>query len=181
LLAAGFAMEIKKACAFVETEMPLPALANSAAQERLDRLAAHLVKGAELIASLLQRKVRSALFSPGATVKDSELFSSLRERFWEHTEPAFFALLHQAGARGASDPCPEYPTWLITLRATALCLFDEAAPLEADSGASAAPRIGRARLGLLFALRGYRREGQALFTELGLPSPEQKQPKAKSA
>jgi CRISPR system Cascade subunit CasA len=181
LLAAGFDMDNMKARAFVETEMPLPALADRNAQERLDGLAEALVKAADRVASLLRGAVRTALFSAGTSVKlDWELLSSLRERFWEQTDAAFFGQLHGAAARGATEPFPEYADWLKLLRATALALFDDAAPLSADSGA-AAPRIARARRNLLFALLGYGRDGQTLFTELGLPAPEQKPRKGKSA
>jgi CRISPR system Cascade subunit CasA len=181
LLAAGFDMDNMKARAFVETEMPLPALADQKAQERLEWLAELLVTSADRVASLLRGAVRAALFSPGASVKlDWELLSSVRERFWEQTEPAFFGLLHEAAARGASEPFPECADWLKLLRATALTLFDEAAPLEADSGA-AAPRIGKARRTLLFALLGYGRDGQALFTDLQQSAPEAKPRKGKAA
>jgi CRISPR system Cascade subunit CasA len=182
LLAAGYDMDNMKARTFVETEMPLPALPDAEAQKRLDGLAEHLVKAAERVASLLRGAVRAALFSPGATVKlDNELLSSVRERLWEQTEAGFFAALDGAARRGASEPYPEYPVWLALLRRTALVLFDEAAPLEADSGGTAAPRIGKARRNLLFALLGYGKEGQALFSELGQMAPETKARKARSA
>ncbi len=83
-------------------------------------------------------------------------------------------------AGGATEPFPECADWLKRLRATALALFDEAAPLETDSG-SAAPRIGKARRTLLFALLGYGCDGQALFSDLGLPAPESKTRTARSA
>jgi CRISPR system Cascade subunit CasA len=182
LLAAGYDMDNMKARTFVETEMPLPALADAAAQERLDGLARRLVRAADRVASLLRGAVRAALFSPGATVKlDSELLSSVRERLWEQTEAGFFAALHDAARRGATEPFPECPAWLLLLRRTALALFDEAAPLQADSGGTAAPRIGKARRNLLFALLGYGKEGQALFDELDQPVPETKSRKARSA
>ncbi len=59
------------------------------------------------------------------------------------------------------------------MRALSLALFDEAAPLTPENG-GAAPRIGRARRNLIFALAGYGKEGQALFTTLGLPAAESK-------
>jgi CRISPR system Cascade subunit CasA len=180
LLAAGFDMDNMKARAFVETEMPLPALVDGQAQERLDRLAEALVKAADRVASLLRGAVRAALFSAGASVKlDWELLSSVREQLWERTDAAFFAQLQNAVSRGATEPYPECVAWLTLLRRTALALFDESAPLAADSGA-AAPRIGKARRNLLFALLGYGKDGQALFSELGQAAPEVKPRKGKS-
>jgi CRISPR system Cascade subunit CasA len=181
LLAAGYDMDNMKARAFVETEMPLPALADANAQERLDKLAKALVQAAERVAGLLRGAVRAALFSPGASVKlDWELLSSVRERVWEQTEAAFFASLLVAAARGATEPFPECADWLKLLRDTALALFDEAAPLAADSGA-AASRIGKARRNLLFPLLGYGKDGESLFSALGQSGPEKKVRKGKAA
>lgn len=181
MLAAGYDMDNMKARAFVETEMPLPAMADAEAQKQLDRLSAMLVVSAERVASLLRGAVRSALFSQGATVKlDSELLSSVRERLWEQSEPDFFQALHNAARRGAVEPFPECATWRTMLHTLAIRLFDEAAPLTADS-AAAAPRIGRARRQLLFALLGYGKDGTALFNDLNLVAPESKPRKARAA
>ncbi|MFC3030257.1 MULTISPECIES: type I-E CRISPR-associated protein Cse1/CasA [Roseomonadaceae] len=160
LLAAGYDMDNMKARAFLESEMPLPARAD-------DALATRLVLSANQVAGLLRSAVRYALFSAGATVKlDSELLSSLRERLWEQTEADFFRLLSQA-------PADVSQRRLVRLRALALALFDEAAPLTPENG-GAAPRISRARRNLVFALTGFGKEGAALFTTLGLPAAEAK-------
>jgi CRISPR system Cascade subunit CasA len=172
ILAAGFDMDDAKARSFVETEMPLPALADRKAQEELGLLAERLVKAAELVASLLRVAVRAALLG------DGEGLSSIREQFWERTEPVFFAQLRTATSRHFAEPFPEYAEWLRRLRGTALDLFDEAAPLSADSGA-AAPRIAKARRDLLFALLGYDKRGHALFVQLALALPETKVRKGK--
>jgi CRISPR system Cascade subunit CasA len=182
LLAAGYDMDNMKARAFVECEMPLPALADAQAQARLDALAARLVRAADWVANLLRGAARAALFAPGATVKpDNELLSSVREQFWERTEQPFFAALHAAARRGATEPYPEYAQWRALLHRTALDLFDQAAPLDADSGGAAAPRIGRARRMLLFSLLGYGKDGATLFADLGLSPPQTKSRKARSA
>ncbi|MBX6741045.1 MAG: type I-E CRISPR-associated protein Cse1/CasA [Acetobacteraceae bacterium] len=181
LLAAGFDMDNMKARAFVESEMPLPAAPDPAAQARLDDLAARLVRAADQTAGLLRGAVRAALFSPGASVKlDAELLSSVRERLWEQTESAFFDALERAAASDAVAPDPEPGRWMQLLRRTALALFDEVAPLSPEAG-SAALRIGRARRNLLFALTGYGRDGAALFEALGLPAAEPKVKKRKAA
>jgi CRISPR system Cascade subunit CasA len=130
-------------------------------------LAVQLVQSANQVAGLLRYAVRLALFSPGATVKlDGELFSSLRESLWEQTEAKFFALLATAPEDAARQ-------WLKRLRDLALALFDEAAPLTPENG-GAAPRIGKARRNLLFALLGYGKDGTALFSALDLLAPEAK-------
>jgi len=179
LIAAGYDMDNMKARAFVESEMPLPGGADVAARRRLDELATRLVRAADLVAGLLRGAVRTALFSPGATVKlDAELLSGVRENLWEQTEVAFFGTLERAALRGEMQAEPE--AWRDLLRRTALALFDEAAPLSPFSG-GAAPRIGRARRNLLFALAGFGKDGVALFETLGLSAAEPKTRKRKAA
>lgn len=79
LIAAGDDMDIMKARAFVECEMPLPASAHG----RVDALATRLVLAAGLAEDLPCSAVRAALFNAGATMKlDSEPLSSLFERLW---------------------------------------------------------------------------------------------------
>ena len=180
LLAAGYDMDNMKARSFVESEMPLPAAGERAVQDVLDALATRLVASADQVANLLRNAVRSALFSAGATVKlDSELLSSVRERLWEQTEPAFFdALARTAG--GISDSGAVVVRWIKLLQGSAFDLFDEVAPMSPESG-SAAPRIGRARRSLLFALSGFGKDGRTLFATLELPEAESKATKRKSA
>jgi CRISPR system Cascade subunit CasA len=179
LLAAGYDMDNMKARAFVESEMPLPGVPEPAAQQRLDELATRLVRAADLVASLLRSAVRSALFSPGATVKaDVELLSSARENLWALTEEPFFSALERAARNDVTDA--ELQLWRDLLRRTALALFDEVAPLSPSSG-STASRIGRARRNLLFALTGFGKDGSALFDALGLPAAEPKNKKRKAA
>ena len=179
LIAAGFDMDNMKARSFVESEMPLPGAPDVATQQRLDDLAIRLVRAADLVAGLLRNAVRVALFSPGATVKlSAELLSSVRDSLWEQTELAFFDSLERVARRGETEGEPV--TWRDLLRRTALKLFDEAAPLSPFSG-STAPRIGRARRNLLFALTGFGKDGAALFEALGLPAAETKAQKRKAA
>lgn len=179
LIAAGYDMDNMKARAFIESEMPLPGAPDPAAQQHLDELATRLVKAADLVAGLVRSAVRAALFSPGATVKiDAELLSSVRENLWEQTEVPFFNVLERAARRGVIEAEPE--AWRDLLRRTALALFDEAAPLSPFSG-GAAPRIGRARRYLLFALSGFGKDGASLFEALGLPAAQPKAKKGKAA
>ena len=179
LIAAGYDMDNMKARAFVESEMPLAGVPDAAAQQRLDELATRLVRAADLVAGLLRGAVRAALFSPGATVKlDAELLSGVRENLWEQTEVSFFDALERAARHGSTEP--ELEAWRDLLRRTALAVFDEAAPLSPFSG-SAAPRIGRARRNLLFALSGFGKDGAALFEVLNLSAAQPKPSKGKAA
>lgn len=179
LIAAGFDMDNMKARSFVESEMPLPGARDAETQQRLDDLATRLVRAADLVAGMTRSGVRAALFSPGASVKlDSQLFSSVRENLWEQSELPFFDTLERVARNGVTAGEPE--AWRDLLRRAALSLFDEAAPLSPFSG-SAAPRIGRARRNLLFALTGFGKDGAALYEALGLPAAETRAKKRKAA
>jgi len=174
-------MDSMKASAFVESEMPLRAARDEAVQTQLDETATQLVRAADEVAKLLRYAVRAALFSPGAKVTpEAELLSSARDRLWELTEAGFFDALERSAVRSTTDPDPEPAAWLVRLRHTALVLFDEAAPLSPFSG-STAPRIGRARRNLLFALTGFGKDGAALFETLGLSAAEPKSRRRKVA
>ena len=173
LLAAGYDMDNMKARGFVESEMPLPVAPDADAQKRLDDLAEHLVKSAELVSGLVRSGVRNALFSPGATVKpDSALLSLVRERFYDGTEMGFFDRLNKAADSPIEDVDASRATWLGLLRGTAFALFDEAAPLAADAGETQALRVRNARRLLGIALAGYGKQGQELFNILGRPPAE---------
>ena len=183
LIAAGYDMDNMKARGFVESEMPLPSAPDAASQKRLDNLAKALVQSADQVAGLLRSAVRNALFSPGATVKlDAAQLNALRERLWEETETDFFARLNNAADGPEEDLDASRQGWQRLLRATALRLFDETAPLAADSGATAAARTGKARRLLATALAGYGPMGRELFNALSLAPAETvgaKEPKRK--
>jgi len=180
LLAAGFDMDNMKARGFVESEMPLPGSADEETQDRLDALARCFVKSADQVASLLRTAVRNALFSTGATVQaDITVLAVMRERLWEETEGHFFNALEAVSLEPAGDIDHHQQNWLKHLRQTALSLFDEAAPLSADSGDTMAQRIGKARRLLGFALHGYGPAGAVLFVTLERPPVEIKEPRRK--
>jgi CRISPR system Cascade subunit CasA len=171
LVAAGYDMDNMKARGFVESEMPLPSARDRAGQDQLDDIAKQLVESADQVASLLRSAVRHALFSAGASVKlDAALLNAMRERLWAETETRFFAMLETIARRSSETSDAERVGWRNHLRAVALALFDEAAPLSADSGGSTAARIGKARRLLGIALAGYGPAGALLLTTLALPA-----------
>jgi hypothetical protein len=101
---------------------------------------------------------------------DAALLNAVRDRLWEETETNFFSMLEATARHSTDDPNTDRAEWLKHLRRIALSLFDEAVPLSADSGGSAAPRIAKARRLLGVALAGYGPPGAALFIALGLPA-----------
>lgn len=184
LLAAGYDMDNMKARGFVESELPMPAIADAAARARADRLARNLVRAADLVAGLLRRAVRDALFGAGATVKLGwEMLSAMREQLWDGTEAAFHDALAREAARPEGAEAAEPDRWLRLLRDLALELFDAAAPLGADGGTlprsdEGIRRLLRARRNLGVALNGHGKDGAALRAAAGLtpldPKPAKK-------
>jgi CRISPR system Cascade subunit CasA len=175
LIAAGYDMDNMKARGFVESDMPLPSARDKQGQLTLDDLAKRLVESADQVAGLLRSAVRNALFSAGATVKlDAGALNAVRERFWEDTGLRFFAMLAAAADEADVASVGERTGWRDHLRDVALRLFDEAAPLSADAGWSAAARTGKARRRLGIALAGYGPAGTQLLITLGLAAVKSK-------
>lgn len=185
LLAAGYDMDNMKARGFVESELPLPVIVDVDARRRVDMLARQLVRAADLVAGLLRRAVRDALFGAGATVKmDWELLSAVREQLWNGTEAAFHQALADEAKRPVDQDAAEPAKWLHRLRSLALDLFDAAAPLGADGATlprsdEGIRRLMRARRNLGLALSGYGKDGAALFEALSLPPVQPKPAKPK--
>jgi CRISPR system Cascade subunit CasA len=173
LLAAGYDMDNMKARGFVESEMPLPGT-NPAHVESLATLARGLVEAATEAASALRIAVRAARYDDNAAI-DSAPLTSLSQSFWSATQDDFFIALAAIGdADGEAALTAAAPGWRNLLRATALRLFDEAAPLD-PSAASFNPRkIVEARRNLFRTFEGRGAFGTRLFAALLLPSPETK-------
>ncbi len=177
-LAGGFHMvNNMKARAFVESEMPLPG-ANRDAAETLAVVARRLVDAAGITAAALRDAVRQARYRPDSKIdKNSAPLAALYESFWAETHDRFFALLPNNSVDGweaALDSAAE--PWRISLRSTALRLFDEAAPLDPSAVSRDPKRIVGARHTLLKTLEGRGPAGANLFKALNLAAPE---PKAK--
>lgn len=155
LMAAGFDMDQMTAVTFLEASLPLPGAANAAEQKRIDDLSRDLVLSAGQVVSLLRKALRDAgCATPGSA-----------NRLWNETQTAFFSALESDLARA---------DWLTLLRRGAIALFDELAPIEPDTGSSAAARIAKARKFLGIALAGYGAAGATLFTTLRLPAVDTK-------
>ncbi len=172
LLAAGYNfVNNRKAYAFVESEMPLPGT-DPASAEAFACVARHLVAAAEIAARSLRLSVRDACFERD-TKPDAASLAVVYESFWRATGEPFFTLLRQAGA---SDPDAGLTRvargWQEVLRAAALRLFDQAAPLDPAAASFDPRKIVRARLNLVRTLSGYGAQGIAFFGQLGLPEPE---------
>jgi CRISPR system Cascade subunit CasA len=173
LLAAGYDMDNMKARSFVESEMPLFATDAESAQA-LAAVAGRLVAAAETAAQALRLAVRDARFGRDAK-SDSAPLAAVYEDFWAATHYNFFTLLREpapgdweARLGGVAH------RWRDTLRAAALRIFDEAAPLDPFSVSFDPRRIVAARRNLAWTFGGYGARGTKLFEALLLASPEAK-------
>jgi CRISPR system Cascade subunit CasA len=167
LLAGGYVMDNMKARSFIESEMPIIE-GVGLHQGDFEVRVRQMLKGAEVVSSLLSQCVRHALFPPGA-LPDSAAGApgDVRQRFWIETQIPFLDLLEILAA--ADTPWPELAQrWRTTLRAVAVRLFDEVAPLDALA-ARAPERHAAARRRLTLALHGFGKDGDELSEALGLP------------
>ena len=170
LLAGGFDMDNMKARGFTESELPVYEPSDQDAAEAADQLVSALVAASQIVAGLLARCVRRALFGDGATIApDAALLAALRERLWADTADAFFGTAKRAAEDAAGTQLRE--AWRKTLARTARRQFDEAAPMDA-SGEGRPARIAAAARQLGAALRGYGKEGEELFKALEIEQPE---------
>ncbi|WP_375508956.1 type I-E CRISPR-associated protein Cse1/CasA [uncultured Caballeronia sp.] len=169
LLAAGYDMDNMKARSFVESEMPVVEPTNSEHAGDFVFLLRQLIAGASEVASLLGRAVRRALFSEGSKVSfDAVLFNTIRTHFWDGTEAAFLSHVGDA-ASDTVDAEAVRRSWLRDLSRSARDLFAETAPIDATGADRRPDRIAAAAKSLDLALKGFGKEGAALFEKLGLP------------
>jgi CRISPR system Cascade subunit CasA len=168
LVAAGYDMDKMKPRGFVESVMPVVALAEEETQAAT-ALARRLVAGADAAVRLLTGCVRQALV---AEAGDRGEVQQARDRFWAETEPRFFALLADAAATATREDglVGSCRVWRRELARRARAIFDGACPLdpEAPRGIEAVIAAHR-RLGL--GVEGHGKEGRGLFAALGLAPP----------
>lgn len=167
LFAAGYDMDNMKARGFVEAELPV--FLGEDAQDRTQAIS-QLIDGAETVAGLLRLAVRNALFSSGAKPDAlALLFTTLRARFWNDSEPHFYKAMKCLAQGENRDSVANL--FLKALRQLTLQIFDETIPITAsdhpDRVASAAKFLG-------LSLQGYGKAGLSLFNAFNLPAPETK-------
>lgn len=184
--AAGYALDNMKPLEFAEALLPLFAFDDKTNQE-LDRHAKRMIEAADLVARQLSGSVRIALYGEKAKVDSgSTVLGSVSSDFWTETEAPFYARLEaladtivaavDEGAltdRREEISSAHTPHWLEDLRRVALRVFDTTAPIE-DSDPERLADVIAARKQLSLTLKGYGKNGKALFTALGLALPNSK-------
>ena len=187
LWVGGFDMDNMTARGFLESQLPVPAVSTEL-QHTVEVLSRRLVWAAQQAEGLASYAIASVL-TPDETKSDKGVRRVARERFWERTEPDFFALLPEATSdleaggdteerREVRERCAR--SWLAVLERSALDLFDAFVP-PTDIGALDVRRVVEARRTLHGALRGYGAGGKRLFEAIQLPRPETKSKKEKAA
>ena len=168
-------MDNMKARSWVESEMPLWLLDDSAARELLELYVQHATAAAGTVTWLLVRAVKSALYDrPSEATGD---YGFIAERFFRETEGAFYMVLGSAAHLIGEQADEDDPTvqarekWSRILASAALRLFDEYASSDALEGTNMHRHV-KARYFLALAVAGRGKSGRSLFADLGIVSPD---------
>jgi len=189
LVAFGYDMKKNKARAWIESEMPLWLMEDTASREWLEKFIGQVVAGADTVTRLLTKEVKTALYGQPSMKKKTnrsyELpkktkgdYGFIAERFYRETEPAFYAALREAVRAIKEGPDGDNPTlrtregWAPIMAGAAMRLFDEYAPMDGLEGRNMERHV-EARFCLERALRGHGKQGCSLFErDLDIASPE---------
>lgn len=130
LWAFGYEMDKMKARCWHDAIMPIVACP----EEISESFAFHvggIVKSAELAASETRSQIKKALFGAGRDVGGG--LSFITGRYWQETEPFFYALLPRLrdGLRGQADAVPILQEWHLTLGRTAERIFNDVSQVGA--------------------------------------------------
>jgi CRISPR system Cascade subunit CasA len=172
LWAFGYDMDNMKARCWHDSTMPLLQCPETI-RDTFEYQVRALVRGADLAAFETRKHVRKALFKPGNDVKGDLSFVS--SRFWQETEPAFFATLPRLreGLEDGADVLPEMEAWHRVLSRTAEGIFDDLSQTGAFDAADP-KRIALAWRDLRKTL-----QGKKMRETLGLPIPVRKRAAAR--
>ena len=188
LVAFGYNMDKMKARAWIESEMPIWHLENTASREQIEQFIGRAVAGARTATRLLTKEIKTALYGQPPKKKTNRSYELpkktngdygfVAERFYRETEPAFYAALREAVRAIEEDPDGENTTlrtregWAPIMAGAALRLFDEYAPMDGLEGRNMERHV-EARFCLARALSGRGKQGFSLFDQdLGIASPE---------
>ncbi len=169
LWAFGYDMKSNKARCWYDATMPI-LTAPKGLEDTFKYLVERLIRAADKVADDLRSSLKSALFGESKVRGD---LSFVQSDFWDATEPTFYDHLRQLRDTLPIDPMayPVLESWLKTLRAAALTLFDRHSQ-TGDFDAVDPRRIALARKTLGKALSG----APLRVTVLGLPKPARQKP-----
>ena len=172
----GYDMDNMKARAWIEGEMPLWLLRNTAARDWLKLYVDRATAGAGTVTRLLMRAVKSARYNRLSGASGD--YGFIAERFYRETEAEFYKVLGGVvrsieESLDADDPTIKArESWAPVMEVAALRLFDEYALLDGLEDRSMHRHV-KARFFLALALRGHGKQGRLLFErDLAIASPE---------
>lgn len=124
LWAFGYDMDNMKARAWCDSTMPLLSCP-AETRDLFERHVGALIRGAEMAAFELRRRLREAMFGAGAEVKGE--LSFVFERFWGDTEPVFFDVLPRLRAAliAEQDAMSILTEWHASIARAAEQIFDD--------------------------------------------------------
>lgn len=181
--AFGYDMDNMKARGWAEAILPAwPTTAPDAARA-LSHAASQMAEATRQAANLLVGAVIAARFNRREDAKGD--FSFIKAELWAATQEPFYARIDaavQAGSDHAqaivSGAGADGRAFVDVLRIEAGRIFDRYSE-RIGLDVADEQRFVMARRNLMLALRGYNKAGAALFTALGLPSPEKAGRKSK--
>lgn len=166
----GYEMDKMKASSWLQHEMP-GFVVNGQQAGLIWRLGENLTKAADTVARATEWAVKNALFDNAKDARGD--FTAIRRSVWNDTQGDFLRSIEQAIADGTPIDIVTVlsQNFLAPLRRVALAAFDQNC---SSSGIEhqAMRRLIAARYRLTNVLRGYGKEGGALFEALMLPKPE---------
>ena len=165
LAAFGYDMDIRKARAWMEGEMPLWCL-GPGRQGRLDYFIRHATAGAKEVARLLTRAIKAALNDSPKNARGD--YGFVAEAFYRRTEETFQARLKEAVDAIDRKPDADDPTkplreaFCASIARVAREIFDYYAPMDGLEDRNMTRHV-RALFHLSVALRGQGRAGKSLY------------------
>ncbi|MBT3070571.1 type I-E CRISPR-associated protein Cse1/CasA [Rhodomicrobium sp. Az07] len=180
LLAAGYAMDNMKPLDFTEAMLPLISTGDEKRDYDLAGCATAMVQAAEAASQLLLAALKTALYTDKKKAQPESgkaPLAAARARFWADTENAFYDTLRDLAKTTEDADGKVYvearKAWRGMIRAAALAIFDDLAPIEAPDSPDL-KNIVNARSMLFFGL-----SGPIIWKALGLAPPDKGEKKAK--
>ena len=178
LVAFGYDMDNMKARSWIEAEWPLWLLDSEAKRDLLTHFIEISIAGAEKATSSLVYAVKSAMYDRASDAQGD--YNHIRERFYNESESDFLGKVWEAveaienASERIDDPSMDVrKSWMARMRGAVLSLFDEYAASDGLERRNMHRHV-RAYFNLEMALKGFGRDGKALFGVLEIPVPKPK-------
>lgn len=172
LWAFGYDMDNMKARSWHDSTMPLLSCPDET-RESFEGHVGALIRGADLAASETRQRLRDAIFGAGAEVRGDMGF--VAERFWQDTEPVFFAVLSRLRAAliAGLDVTDILTAWHASVAGAAERIFDD------NSQSAAFDVVDPKRVAVAWHRLRSSLYGKKMRETIGLPPSSPKSPSTK--